>query len=175
MEALNAIFTRRSIRKFKKKQVPQDKLRAILKAGMYAPSARNQQPWHFIVVDDPKIKEEVMNAHPYASMLAEAPLAILVCGDTRLEKSPGYWSIDCSAATQNMLLAAHATGIGSVWLGVHPRVGRKDAMRKIFQLPGHIEPFALIALGYPGEKKETPARWKEERTHFNCWNPVTPA
>ncbi len=170
MHALEAIRTRRSIRLFKKEPIPSDELRVILEAGMYAPSARNQQPWHFIVINKQTIKEAIMKVHPYASMLAGAPLAILVCGDTNLEKSEGYWSIDCSAATQNMLLAAHAAGVGSVWLGVHPRKERKDAIRKICHLPGNIEPFALIALGYPDEKKETPDRYKQERIHFNVWN-----
>ncbi len=170
MEAIKAIYTRRSIRKFKKKQINHDELHSILKAGMYAPSARNQQPWHFIVIKNLSIKEKIMNAHPYASMLAEAPLAILVCGDTELEKSKGYWPIDCSAATQNMLLAAHALGIGSVWLGVHPRQERKNAIREICNLPSHIEPFALISLGYPREMKETPDRWRQERVHLNMWD-----
>ena len=170
MEALEAIFTRRSIRKFTQEPIPTEALRAILKAGMYAPSARNQQPWHFIVISRQSIKEDIMNAHPYASMLAGAALAILICGDTELEKSPGYWSIDCSAATQNMLLAAHSMGIGAVWLGVYPRLSRKDAIKKIFELPQHIEPFALIALGYPGEKRDTPDRWREDRIHYNGWN-----
>jgi nitroreductase len=169
METLEAIFTRRSIRKFTDKQVPHEHMLSILKAGMYAPSARNQQPWHFLIFNDRKVKEDVMKAHPYASMLSEAPVGILVCGDTSLEKSPGYWSIDCAAATQNILLAAHSGGLGAVWLGVHPRLGRKDAIRKIFQLPAHIEPFALVALGYAREIKETPDRWKEERIHYNSW------
>jgi nitroreductase len=170
MEALEAIFTRRSIRKYTPEPIPAEALRSILKAGMYAPSARNQQPWHFIVISSQSVKEEIMKAHPYASMLAGAPLAILVCGDTELEQSPGYWSIDCSAATQNMLLAAHSLGIGAVWLGVHPRIGRKDAIKNILRLPQHIEPFALIALGYPGEKRETPDRWREDRIRYDGWS-----
>ncbi|MFO7925004.1 MAG: nitroreductase family protein [Bacteroidales bacterium] len=169
MEATEALFTRRSIRKFKPVPVPDDQLNTILKAGMYAPSARNEQPWHFIVTNKEDLKEKLMKAHPYASMLSEAPLAILVCADTDLELSTGYWPIDCAAATQNILLAAHANGIGSVWLGVHPRRERKDAIRNIFDLPGNIEPFALIALGYPAEEKEKPERFKENRIHINEW------
>ena len=170
MEPFELIITRRSIRKYKNKPVGRNELNAVLKAAMYAPSARNQQPWHFIAIDSIPVKEKIMKAHPYASMLAEAPLAILVCGDTALEKSPGYWPIDCSAATQNMLLAAHSLGLGGVWLGVHPRQERKDAIRAIFSLPSNIEPFAVVALGYPGEQKETPDRWREERVHINSWN-----
>lgn len=144
-------------------------MHTILESAMMAPSARNEQPWHFIVITENSLKEKLMNVHPYASMLSEAPAAILVCGDTNLEISPGYWPIDCSAATQNILLAAHAQGIGSVWLGVHPRQERKDAIRKIFDLPEAVQPFALVALGYPDEKRETPDRWKPERIHLNEW------
>ncbi len=170
MDTLKAIVTRRSIRKFRQKSVAPEALRTIIEAGMYAPSARNEQPWHFIVISERGILDEIMHAHPYASMLAQAPVAILVCGDTNLEKSPGYWSIDCAAATQNMLLAAHDMGIGSVWLGVHPRQGRKDALGKICGLPHHVEPFSLVALGYPDETKEKPDRWREERIHTDRWN-----
>ena len=170
MDTLKAILTRRSIRKFRQEPVPPERLKTIIEAGMYAPSARNEQPWHFIVITERDIMDEIMHAHPYASMLDKAPVAILVCGDTGLEKSPGYWSVDCAAATQNMLLAAHAAGIGSVWLGVHPRQGRKDALRKICGLPSHVEPFSLIALGYPDEAKEKPDRWRKERVHSNRWN-----
>lgn len=169
MEPLEIIFTRRSIRKYKPEPVDRKDLRTIIEAGMHAPSARNQQPWQFIVIENNGIKEQITRAHPYASMLPGAPVAILVCGDTNLEKSSGYWPIDCSAATQNMLLAAHALGIGSVWLGVHPRNERKDAIRKICDLPENIEPFALIVLGYPDEHKEKPARWKPERVQLNSW------
>jgi len=170
MDTFEAIKTRRSIRKFKNRAIPVDLTEKILEAGMYAPSARNQQPWHFVLVTREELKEKLMRAHPYASMLREARLVILVCGDTDLELSPGYWPIDCSAATQNILLAAHAGGLGAVWLGVHPRQERKDAIRKIFDLPANIEPFALIALGYPGENKETPERYKTDRVHLNSWS-----
>ena len=169
MDTFEAIKTRRSIRKFKKREIPDDLTEKILEAGMYAPSARNQQPWHFILVTREELKEKLMKAHPYASMLREAPLAILVCGDTDLELSHGYWPVDCSAATQNILLAAHAGGLGAVWLGVHPRQERKDAIRKIFNLPETVQPFSLVALGYPDEKKDTPDRWKPEIIHFNEW------
>ena len=169
MKALEAIYTRRSIRKFTSKPVSNDLIQTVLEAGMFAPSARNQQPWHFIVITNKTLKDRLMKAHPYASMLSEAPSAILVCGDTDLELSSGYWPIDCSAATQNILLAAHASGLGAVWLGVQPRQERKDAIRDIFKLPANIQPFALIALGYPDEKKKTPERWKPERVYFNEW------
>jgi nitroreductase len=169
METLDAIFTRRSIRKYKNKEIPGEILENILKAGMFAPSARNEQPWHFLVVTDRELLDRLMKAHPYASMLAEAPMAILVCADTDLEKSKGYWPVDCSAATQNIRLAAHTGGLGSVWLGVYPRTERMEAISTIFSLRSNIQPFALIALGYPAEEKETPDRFRQERIHHNDW------
>ncbi len=170
MDTIDAIFTRRSIRKFKPVAVDPQKLELLLKSAMYAPSARNEQPWHFIIIDDPEVKNKVMNAHPYAKMLSQAPVAILVCGDKNLEISPGYWPVDCSAATQNILLAAHATGLGAVWLGVHPRTERKKAIREIFNLPQHIEPFSVVAIGVPDEQKEQPERFRPERIRKNRWD-----
>ncbi len=169
MDTFNAIKTRRSIRRYEGKEIPREQITGLLEAAMYAPSARNEQPWHFVVVTERDLLDRLMKAHPYASMLAEAPLAILVCGDTNLEKSKGYWPVDCSAATQNILLAAHAWSLGSVWLGVYPRSERMEAIRSIFSLPENIQPFSLIALGHPAEEKETPDRYKPERIHINGW------
>jgi nitroreductase len=170
MDTLEAIKTRRSIRKFKDMPVSREAIRIIVEAGMYAPSARNEQPWHFLIINSRVLLEKIMKVHPYASMLNEAPVAILVCGDTTLELSPGYWPVDCSAATQNMLLAAHATGLGAVWLGVYPRQERINAIHEIFKLPSNIVPFALIALGYPDEIKKAPLRIRTERVRFNSWD-----
>lgn len=171
MNAIEAIFTRRSIRKYKQQvKVDNEILELVLKSAMYAPSARNEQPWHFIVIDDPDLKKRVMDAHPHAKMLSEAPVAILVCGDKDLEISPDYWPVDCAAATQNILLSAHASGLGAVWLGVHPRTERKKAIREIFNLPSHIEPFSLVAIGVPDEQKNHPERFKPERIKKNSWN-----
>ena len=169
MELYEGIITRRSIRRFRSEPIKKEEVEGIVRAGMYAPSAVNCQPWHFIIVDDPGLFEKIMEVHPYSGMLREAQYAIMVCGDQQLEHAPGYWSVDCGAATQNILLAAHSKGIGTVWLGLHPREERKEGMRKLFNLPGHIEPFSLIALGYPDEKKEVPDRFKKERIHYNRW------
>lgn len=169
MELIQGIYTRRSIRKYKNAEITQQQIDTILKAGMYAPSARNQQPWHFIVINDREILIEIMNVHPYAKMLSEASIAILVCGDQNLELSKDYWVVDCSAATQNILLAAHGLGLGAVWLGVHPREERKSEMRRIFDLPNHIQPLSLISVGVPNEEKDTPERFKQERIHYNNW------
>ena len=169
MEMIEGILTRRSIRKYTDKNITKEQVDTLLKAAMYAPSARNQQPWHFVVVTERDVLNQITQVHPYAKMLAEAQLAILVCGDETLELSQGYWVVDCSAATQNILLAAHGMGLGAVWLGLHPREERKQAIRDLFKLPEKIQPLSLISIGYPDEKKEMPERFKPERIHYNKW------
>ncbi|MDW7754170.1 MAG: nitroreductase family protein, partial [Brevefilum sp.] len=118
MRTLEAIFTRRSVRDFKHDPVSDNDLNDLLRAAMQAPSAKNEQPWHFIVIDDPEILHAIPEFHPYSKMLMDAPLAILVCSDRKLETKRASWLQDCSAATQNILLAAHALGLGAVWLGI---------------------------------------------------------
>ncbi len=169
MDAIKAIQTRRSIRKYTGKTVNPEIIRQLLESGMYAPTARNIQPWHFIVVDEREMLDKLSVAHPYAKMLREAPLAILVCGDKRLQEADGYIIQDCSAATQNIMLAAHALGLGSVWLGMYPREERMQAVSGLLGIPGHILPVSLISIGYPAEEKEAPSRYRTERIHHNSF------
>ncbi|HAF28968.1 MAG TPA: nitroreductase family protein [Bacteroidales bacterium] len=166
---MEGILTRRSIRKYTKQEVASNQVDTLIKAGMYAPSASNQQPRHFIVINESDILNKIAEVHPYAKMLKQAQLAILVCGDINLELSKDYWVVDCSAATQNILLAAHELGLGAVWLGIHPREERKSEIRNIFKLPENIQPMSLISIGYPAEEKEMPERFKPERIHYNAW------
>jgi nitroreductase len=169
MDAFETILTRRSIRKYKKKPISEETIQNLLKAAFNAPSAGNQQPWHFIIIDDRNILNVIHTFHPSAKMLIDADKAILVCGDLNLEKLKGYWMIDCAAATENILLAAHAMGLGACWLGIYPREGRVAGMRKLIQLPVHIIPFALLSLGYPAEKKSFEERFNTSRIHHNKW------
>ncbi|MFO8234301.1 MAG: nitroreductase family protein [Bacteroidales bacterium] len=169
MELYDGLLTRRSIRKYTRESVSKEIVEKIVKAGMYAPSAVNCQPWHYVIVDDRSVLEKIMEVHPYSRMLSEAQYAILVLGDEKLEHAPGYWVVDCAAATQNILLAAHSFGLGAVWLGLHPREHRKEAISKLFNLPGHILPFSIVSLGYPAEKPEPKNRYKQERIHYNKW------
>jgi nitroreductase len=169
MDAFEVILTRRSIRKYKKKIITDGILENLLLAAFSAPSAGNQQPWHFIIIDDRKILNVVHTFHPSANMLKEADKAILVCGDLHLEKFKGYWMIDCAAATENILLAAHSLGLGACWLGLYPREGRVAGMRKLLHLPTHIIPFALVSLGYPAETKSKEERYNTSRIHHNKW------
>ena len=174
MNFLNIIFERRSIRKYKSEKIEEEKIIAIIRAAMYAPSAVNKQPWHFIVVDDHSLMKEIMKIHPNSRMLETASHAVLVCGDEKLQHDNGYWIADCGAATENLLLAAKSLDLGSCWIGVYPRENRMYTFQKLFQLPSHIVPFALISLGYPDENKDIPERFKPERIYHNFWaNPYS--
>lgn len=170
MDLLEGIFSRRSIRNYTGGKIPAEHITEIIRAGMYAPSARNRRPWHFIVIDDKSIFARVMKIHPYSAMLSGASHAVLVCGDTLLENGPGYYRLDCSAATQNILLASHAMGYGAVWLGVEPREERIMAFRELFNLPLHIQPLALVSIGIPSSNSENlPDRFEPEKIRLNKW------
>jgi nitroreductase len=166
---MEAIYKRRSIRKYSSKPVPREIIERVIKAGMNAPSAGNEQPWHFMVIDRKKYLEEIPNIHPHSQMLRQAPVAILICGDLSLETHEGYWVQDCAAATENMLLAVASEGLGSVWLGVYPRQDRVDGLRNLFNIPEHVVPFALLPVGYPAEKKPPKSEYHPERIHYNTW------
>jgi nitroreductase len=174
MDVLEAILTRRSIRKFIAGKIADEDLQRILKAGMYAPSAHNYQPWQFIVIRDTAILQKIRKVHPYAEMLKTADLAIVVCGDLRREEHTGYLVQACAAATQNILLAAHGQGLGGVWLGVYPRENRIKKISKLLHLPKEIIPVSMVALGLPGEKKEIKERFKQNKVHTNGWRETIP-
>jgi nitroreductase len=163
------ILSRRSIRKYKKEQIPDATIKAILKAAMYAPSAVNCQPWHFVLTSNPQIFKRITEIHPYAGFVKEASHAILVCGDEKLQHDTGYYLLDCSAATQNILLAAHSLGIGSCWIGIYPREERIKKFKELFALPEHVQPLSLVSLGYPQEMKSQPERYKSERIQYDIW------
>lgn len=166
---MNAIFARRSIRRYTPEPVPDELVTELLRAAMCAPSARNEQPWHFVVIRDRNILREIPKFHPYAQMLNEAPLAILVCGEPQLEKSKGRWPTDCAAATENILIMAQEKGLGTCWLGIYPDTGREANIRKLLQIPDNITPFSLVAVGYPGEQKPPSNRYDPDRVHYDRW------
>lgn len=169
MDAMEAILTRRSIRRYTKDPVPDEVIKDLLEAAMSAPSAGNQQPWHFVVIRERKILDEIPKFHPYSGMLREAPLAILICGDESLERYKGYWVQDCSAATENLLIAVHAKGLGGVWLGVYPLEERIVGLRNLLGIPDTIIPFALVSIGYPAEQKPRANRYDQSRVHYDKW------
>ena len=166
---MEAIFLRRSVRKFTKEKVAAEAIEYILKAAMAAPSAGNQQPWEFVVIDDRTVLNKIPSVHPYAEMMKEASVAILVCGNLEREERKGFWIQDCAAATENLLLAATTQGLGSVWLGVYPREDRVEGLRALLQLPEHIVPFALVPVGEPDEHKPPSNRYDAARVHRNKW------
>lgn len=169
MDILDAIYTRRSIRKYMDKEIEEDKVMQLLKAAQYAPTARNLQPWHFIYTQNKQKLIDLSEIHPYGKMLKNAGLAILVCGDKTEDAMDSYLIQNCSAAIQNILLAAHGLELGAVWLGVHPREERMKGIIKYFELPEHILPIGLISIGYPNEVVKQPERYREERVRKDSW------
>lgn len=167
---MKAILTRRSIRKYTDQTVSDEQVKILLEAAMCAPSAGNEQPWHFIVIRDRQLLDEVPQYHPYANMIKQASVAILVCADSGLSKfDVDYWVQDCAAATENILLAVQDAGLGAVWLGVYPREERMAGLRRLFSIPEGIIPFALIPVGYPAEHKDAGNRFREDRIHLDRW------
>ncbi|MFH0924371.1 MAG: nitroreductase family protein [bacterium] len=166
---MNAIFKRRSIRKYTTLAVSSELVEELLMAGMNAPSAGNEQPWHFVVIDQRSVLDRIPGIHPHSTMIKTAPVAILVCGDLTLEQHKGYWIQDCSAATENILIYVAEKGLGAVWLGVYPREERVNGIKKLLDIPEHIIPFALIPLGYPDEEKPPRNNFDRSRIHYNSW------
>ena len=170
MELYEGLISRRSIRNYTGGQIDEEVIRSIIRAGMYAPSARNRRPWHFVVIDDRSVLKRIMEVHPYSSMLATASHAIVVCGDKELENGPGYYKLDCAAASENILLAAHSKGLGAVWLGVEPREERIKAVSNILGLPAHIVPVSIISIGVPAKGTSSfPERFEENKIRKNKW------
>jgi len=169
MDTLQTIMTRRSVRHFTSQPVTDAELESLLRAAMQAPSSGNGQPWYFIVLTDHNIMDEVTKFHPTAAAIKEAPLAILICGDETLEGKPGRWMMDCAAASQNMLLAAHGLGLGSVWLGIHPDPARIEGVSKLMGLPPQIHPLSIVAIGRAAATPEPVDRYKPERVKLNHW------
>lgn len=176
MDALNFIYKRRSIRKFTDAPVEDALIEQLLRAAMAAPSAMNLNPWRFVVIRDPQRLERLRKALPFARM--NAPTAISVCGDVRSLRrmvSENFWQQDCSAATENLLLAASALGLGAVWCGVTPIARLQKAVSAVLELPEGVLPLNLVFIGYPAEEK--PARTQYDPalvfldTYGNPWKP----
>ncbi len=173
METIKAIMTRRSTREFIEKEISDSDIRTILSAGMSGPSAVNARPWSFVVVRDMEMLNRMADGNGRAAEpLRRASLGILICGDLArtYSRAPDYWVIDATIATENMILAAHDLGIGSVWLGTWPQEEKIEAQRKIFNLPEEIIPHSIVAFGYP-KNAEMPERnlYEAERVHFEKW------
>ncbi|MHB8579928.1 MAG: nitroreductase family protein [Ignavibacteriaceae bacterium] len=169
MDTLEAIITRRSIRQYTPQNIPEDKIKLILQSAMYAPSAMNYQPWHFIVIDKKDTIEGLQSIFLHADMLKQATLLIIVCGDSELEKSIDNLVQDCSAATENALISIHALGLGGIWLSIYPNRDVINGLKKTLELPENIIPLTAIPIGFPAEVKESENRYNTTRIHSNKW------
>ena len=173
MDAIQNIMTRVSVRQFSDKEITDEDLHVVLEAAMAGPSCKNTRDWSFVVVRDKEMLNKMADANgPPATPLRNAQVGILVCGDLErsFELAPEYWVIDGSIATQNLILAANALGIGSVWLGTWPQQDRLKAQSELFGLPETQKPHSIVALGYPKEEsKKVKLIWEEDRIHYEKW------
>jgi nitroreductase len=165
------IFARRSIRKYQDKEVSDQIITDLLEAAMAAPSAVKKDPWHFIVIRQRQTLDKMVQFMPNAQMLKQATAALVVCGDITKahDQQESYMLQDLSAAVENILLAANTMGLGTCWLGVHPRPDRMDNIRLLFGLPDNIIPMCGIAIGWPAEEQPARTRYNPDVVHFESW------
>jgi nitroreductase len=163
---LNIIFSRRSIRSYTDEPVSEADIQSLLAAGMSAPSASNRLPWHFVAVTERDTLRALAAAHPYGRMIGEAAVGIAVCGDPAVSD---WWVQDCSAATENILVAAVGLGLGGVWLGCHGRPEREQAVRDVLGIPPRIAVLSLLSIGHPAENKEPRTQYSAARVHRDRW------
>ena len=169
MESIEALKTRRSIRKYQNRKIPEEIITEIINCSMYSPSAFDYQPWHYIVVDRQEIFDNILKVATHAEMIKEASHAVILCGDHKLEENTGLLIQDISAATENLLLAAHSLGLGAVWVGIYPFEEIMKGLTDLFKLPDNLIPVSMAVIGYPGETPLQPERYKKERIHINKW------
>ena len=169
---LDAISARTSIRAYQDRPVGADTVELLLRAAMSAPSARNRQPWAFIVVDDKALLRQLADSLPYAQSAAAAPMTVVVCGvltESQGATNAGWWVQDAAAASENLLLAAHAVGLGAVWTGVYSYEDRVRAVRNVLGLPRHVVPLNVIPIGYPAENPAPKQKWDPAKVRRNGW------
>lgn len=169
--AIENIMTRTSIRAYTPEAVSEQDIETMLRAAMAAPTAVNKQPWQFVVITDRALLDSIGAANPNIHS-AKAPLAVLVCGDTDLAldgPAKDFWVQDASAATENLLLSAHALGLGAVWCGVYPIADRVEYFRNLLQLPQNVVPMACVVIGHPDQSPQPKDKWKPERIHYNSY------
>jgi nitroreductase len=164
---LDIIFSRRSIRRYTDELLTEGEIQALLDAGMAAPSARNSRPWHLVTVTDKRTLATLAENHPHGKMTAHAAAAIAVCGDKIA--SGDFWVQDCSAVAENILIAATALGLGTVWLGCHPNEEREVAVRRVLGIPNHIGVLCLIPVGRPAEQKPARTQYDPTQDHRERW------
>jgi nitroreductase len=170
-EQLDLIFGRRSIRVYSPGEVSEPAVTKLLEAAMAAPSAMTKDPWRFVVVREKQTLSKLATLHPGAAMLSAAALAIVVCGDLEVafDRQLSYLLQDCSAATENLLLAAHAQGLGACWVGIHPGEPVIKRVKELLSLPASVVPVAAVSLGQPGEQPPPRTRYKADYVHGEKW------
>ena len=176
MEALECILTRRSVREFdKNKTINKETAYNLIRAAMYAPSAHNKKPWEFVIVDNRSILDEFPKLQQWTKFAESAPMAIIVCKNLetsyKYSETEDFADIDCAAATQNMLLAAHAFGLGACWCGVAPMADKVKDFKKLLKLPEQLDPFSIVIMGYPVKEPFQPKeRLDEQKIHWNKYS-----
>mgnify|MGYP002386948181 FL=1 len=171
-DTLKTIFARKSVRTYRSEAVSDEKLQVLVRAGMAAPTAVDKRPWEFVVVPARALLKQLADALPYAKMAARAAAAIVVGGDVRKQwggMESDYWIMDCSAATQNILLAAESMGLGAVWTAVYPEESRVRAVRQILGIPHHVVPLNLIPVGMPAGREKAKDKYDPRQVHWNKW------
>ena len=168
---LHPLFSRRSIRAYTAEPVGDDLVRDLLQAAMAAPSAVAKDPWAFVVIRDRPMLARIAGGLPNGQMLTEAAVGIVVCGDLDRahDRQLSYLLQDCSAAIENLLLAANMLGLGACWLGVHPREDRVALVRSLLRIPDAVIPVSVIALGWPAESPQPRTRYRDQAVHFERW------
>ena len=178
--ALDVIFSRKSVRSYTDQAVTDEQVETMLRAAMAAPTGMNVQPWRFVVVRDQAVKDAL--AGPRGGMIAQAPVVFVVCGETTMMRKPwgqpdaepeevanGNWALDCSAAAENLLLAAEALGLGAVWTAAYPYEDRMGPVRQALGLPDNVAPLCVIPCGYPAGDDQPKDKWKPENIHYDKW------
>lgn len=166
-DLLDLMYERRSVRDFSDEPVTNEQVGAMLKAAMAAPSAMDLRPWHFVVVHKRKTLDKLASVHKYAYMLEKAPLAVVVCGDQEI--SERHWVEDTCVATQNLLLAATALGLGGVWISLYPKKKHQKYVRDLLDIPVHVGVLCILAVGQPAEQKKAGTKYNPDRVHQEEW------
>ena len=174
--AIECIMTRSSVRSYTDRQVEKATVDTLLRAAMAAPTARDSRPWRFIVINERALLDTLAARCPNMSMAVKAPMAVVVCGDLEAADAKGgheYWDQDCSAATENLLLAAHAMGLGAVWCGVYPQPDRVKTVSELLGIPGSVIPLCVVPMGYPAGAPNVKDKFDFHRIHYNYFQPQT--
>lgn len=170
---IDDIMTRSSVRSYSDREVAEGQIDTLLRAAMAAPTAGNKQPWRFVVINDKSILNVISENFHTMTMAKDASVAVIMCGDVTATfdgDARDYWIQDVSAASENLLLAAHAMGLGAVWCGIYPQMSRVDQFSEMLHLPENIIPMACICIGYPSGETTPKDKWQPEYIHYNTWN-----